>query len=396
MPQAISPSRPEVPPRSRSARGLAIAACTSLLVLAASTTLPAQAQRLLDGRSGGSEVGFTVRWFEPDSGGRPIRLLAWYPADGGGTAMDFGDYLETANRAGSGEWSDHLRARELATARRQFFPPSDSLWQVLARMPVGARRDATPSRGRHPVVLHLLGLGDWSLESTVLWERLASEGHVVAVLSQLPDSPTGAFRFGTPMLTLHLSDARRAMALLHHLPASNPEKVTVIGHSSGGLVALLLAASDSTIDGVVTLDGSAGTRDGVAVLDSLGWDPAGLAVPVLDLYRAANSTRDLSRVDPISRTWRTAVSIGGDRPPMIATHFDFQNWPLYAGSTGFPDPRGEPARPTERGIEIYMGVVELVSRWLGNTANPQAAIDTWLLSRPVEAIPVGVSHALAP
>ena len=171
---------------------------------------------------GPHRVGFTVRWIDPDSTGRPGRLLIWYPADTGGALLRFGDYLAAGGSGGPTDWAATLTARELDTGRRQFSPASDSLWSALARLPVAARRDPLAAPGAHRLVLHLLGLGDWSLESTLLWERLASEGFIVGVVSQVPETLEGGFPFGVATIQRQLADAERGLAALRRFPGADP------------------------------------------------------------------------------------------------------------------------------------------------------------------------------
>ncbi len=341
-------------------------------------------------RHGPHRVGFTVRWIDPDTTGRPGRLLIWYPADTGGTSLRFGDYLEAGGSGGATDWAAALAARELDTGRRQFSPASDSLWSALAMLPVAARRDPRPAPGAHRLVLHLLGLGDWSLESTLLWERLASEGFIVGVVSQLPETPEGGFSFGIATIQRQMADAERGLAALRRLPGARAEDATLMGHSSGGLEAVLLASRLDGIGRVVALDGSAGTRDGVAVLDSLGWSPSSLRVPFLDVYRVANSVRDLSKMRQVSSRYRTAVRVGGLRPPDIITHFDFQNWPVYSTALEVPDPRGEPARPAARAAEVYRTVAEIVATWLDAGPDATEQVRAVIAGRPADVAPIAL------
>ena len=43
-----------------------------------------------------------------------------------------------------------------------------------------------------------------------------------------------------------------------------------------------------------------------------------------------------------------------------ATHFDFQNWPLYAVLTGVSDSRGESYRSSEHGRDVNVSAVRLM------------------------------------
>ena len=335
----------------------------------------------------GVPVGFTTHWIETPESERPLRLLVWYPGTSGGESLTFGNYLDIAAATGRGPWGASLRERELETARKQFSPASDSLWHILAARPVAARRDMVVAPGEHPVILHLLGLGNWSLESTVMWEQLAAAGYVVVVVSQLPIQPEEGFRFGTPMIHQLRDDALRGIKALPVVEGADPRRIVVAGHSIGGLVGLLLAAQVPEIEAVISLDGSASTRDGVAALDSLEWSAGQIRVPVLDVYRNANPMRDRSLMQRIDPQLLTSVMIGGVRPPEIVTHFDFQNWPLYSTWLGVADPRGEPARPASSGALAYQAVIGIVRAWLSGSMN-QAAIQGWLAEHAPHEVPI--------
>lgn len=364
----------------------------ALVVVALAGAVPAAITAQASAEAPSSGIGFTVRTLRSaDGASRPVRLLIWYPALSDGTPMQFGDYLGAAARDTVGDaWLVALGRRERETGRRQFSPASDSLLRVIESRPVPARLDATPRAGRHPAVVHLLGLGDWSLESTELWERLAADGSVVAVVAQVPGEPEAGFSFGTTELLRQARDARRAIGLLGEEPMVDRDRFFLVGHSSGGLVALLLASDTPGLRGIAMLDGSAATRDGAVVLDSLAWSAASVAVPVLNLYRAANRDRDLRALAVLPRQLRIDIEIGGDRPPTIVTHFDFQNWPLYAIATGVPDPRGVPARPAATGAVAYRTVIDLVRRWV---RAPHVAIDSihqWVARQPNDVVPVHI------
>ena len=63
---------------------------------------------------------------------------------------------------------------------------------------------------------------------------------------------------------LQLEDMRAALLHLTAMPNVSSERVGLLGHSSGAVVALLLAADNDRVHGVVSLDGSMNREEGRA------------------------------------------------------------------------------------------------------------------------------------
>lgn len=317
-------------------------------------------------------VGFTARWMADTTrsfGGdpaRPLRILVWYPAvAGSGTAMRYTDYLGI--QPADPRFEDYAAAlarHDRETARRQFSPASDSLLALVEETPVAARRDARPGKGPYPFVIHSLGLGDYQLESTVLWEYLASHGYAVAVVPQVGPEPGQRLGFDPASVRTQVLDidiARRALAGEPWLDAG---RVGLLGHSFGGLAALVYESDHGGLGAIVTLDGSAVTENGIALANREGWTFRSASAPILNLFRATSPARDLSLFASASGADRYHVVVGDTVPPDRATHFDFQNWPVFGELVGVADPRGEASRPGDRGVAFYLTVCRLVRGFL--------------------------------
>jgi hypothetical protein len=307
---------------------------------------------------------------------RPVRILVWYPARAGaGTPMRYGDYLRIEPRdARFLDYAASLTARDRDTARRQFSPASDSLLGIVKALTVAARRDAPPAAGPFPLVLHSLGLNDYQLESTVLWEYLASHGYVVAVVPQVGAALGEGLRFGNVELHTQALDLGVAIAELVREPWVDGGRVGLVGHSFGALAALYFANENTDVDVVVSLDGSIGTDAGAELARRVGWTFASVTAPLFDLYRARTDAQDRSIVDSLRHIDRYVVILGDTAAPRRATHFDFQNWPVIGAVAGVEDPRGARWRPGEQGVRFYLTVCRLTRSFLAGTLKGETAV----------------------
>lgn len=122
--------------------------------------------------------------------GRPMRAYVWYPAaTTSGQQMHFEDYFE---RMGSelGEsstaWRDYHIREMMGGPMAPVFPNgiSEADRTKILTAQVAARANATPSPGRHPLVLMYGGL----FTQSVMAEYLASHGYVVLVTPQMGTS----------------------------------------------------------------------------------------------------------------------------------------------------------------------------------------------------------------
>ncbi len=331
------------------------------------------------------EVGFKVLFLFDDTrsfatagagsssyAGRPVRILLWYPArPSDKTAMTFGDVI----RLSSGDrrftsFNETLVDRDLDTAHRQFSPADfGGKFQSLMRVATAAHRDAPNARGRFPLVLHSLGRNNYQQESTVLWEFLASHGYVVANVPQLGSSPERSrLQFELADLETQARDLEYALAALVRAENVDSSKVSLLGHSSGGIAALLVATRNRNVDALVGLDSSTTTGEGAALVRSAGWWPAqSFETPALELYAGGKRGLDLSLLEELQHSEIYSAALGTGTPPTMATHFDFQNWPLFSLVSGEEDPRGRPARSAAYGARIYHAACLLTRMFLDAT-----------------------------
>jgi pimeloyl-ACP methyl ester carboxylesterase len=328
----------------------------------------------------------------PGFSARPIKLLVWYPSRvGQRQPMSFSDYL------GMGcadprfaAYDKMMAARDLDTARRQFNPPSDDLLKALGGARTHASRDTPIAEGRFPLVVHSLGQNDYQLESTVLWEYLASQGFVVAVVPQMGGDPSQRLTFAPASLEIQVADLAFAVGHLSALPYVDPAHLGLIGHSFGGAASLILASRNPNVDAVASLEGAEAAPDGPATLAAVDWGPWKVRAPVLELY-AVGPEKDFDAIKSLSSSQVYRVGLGTGLNPTRATHFDFQNWPIYSTLLALDDPRGAAFRPRDLGSDFYLWAVKIVYAFLDGTLRSHADSLRVVTGRePLREVPEGL------
>ncbi len=167
----------------------------------------------------------------------------WYPAEEGGRAMTFRDYLKRDEKS---ELLDHFIADEVI-----------------------AKADAPAQKKKYPLVLIAQGNGEDAADQAILSEYLASNGFVVAsvpspMIAKAMTSESQIASFAEEQADA-LEKARK-VAISEKLAL--PKRTVVIGHSFGARSALLLTMRDSGIRALISLDGGIGTATGTAELEA--------------------------------------------------------------------------------------------------------------------------------
>lgn len=359
-----------------------------LLLLNACLILPGFAQQAaspLWGKlsPGTYPVGFFTKWLidhtriyqdtdtlEMGSLGRPLRLLVWYPGKPVKSKpyLNFGDYLDVKPTSATFEkWNVILKTKELNTAKRQFAQPAlqDSLSKILFKTPTHAKSDLPRAKGKFPLVIHLLGSNDYQLESTTLWEYLASHGYLIIVIPQIGNHISKlSAPFSLETVERQAEDLAITLQFLKQSDLSQSidfKKVGLIGHSLGGAVILKYLTQHQT-DAVVFLDGAIQDKESKALLSNFTWQKGAISKGLLNLY--AGFRKDMLE-QPVFNTFSGTPQF--HIAFQKATHFDFQQWPLYALLTQTDDPRGISFRSSREGADYYYAICDLVLQFLDYT-----------------------------
>ena len=288
--------------------------------------------------------------FSPDLAGRPLRVTVWYPADRQRTAaMHYGEYVHVPGPVAFADLDSILEKRDRAIA--ELSVGKGRLSDLFATV-VAAHPDAHPAEGHFPLVLYVGGLNADSTSNTVLAEYLASWGYVFAAIPLLGPTDEQPMQARTsPDLERTVRDLEFAWSLLRDVREVDGRRLAVIGHSLGGIEAVLFAMRNADVSAVVGLDGTYGFAGATSVLTGFyDYTPQRMRAAFLDLRRPdgdQGGAVDLSAVKSFRHSERTLVALKGMHHSdfgsfaMIANRFDLGSSPGYVDHYGWTRETGD-------------------------------------------------------
>jgi len=234
--------------------------------LLALSSIPADAPAIWAGIESGPHLVGATR--TKDAG---QDVTSWYPASSGGRAARLRDFSEQA----SGLVAALVGAGVDAKIANGYV---DS---VLA-----SRWDATPAKGKWPLVLIAQGNQQDAFDQAVLAEIVASHGFVVATVpSPTIKTPMKSADDVGPFAQRQAEDLLSAVAALTSAGHVDTTRIAMVGHSFGARAALLLAMHDARVKGLVSLDGGIGTSTAQESFKTAKWFSRERGtVPVLHFY----------------------------------------------------------------------------------------------------------------
>lgn len=226
----------------------------------------------------------------PTSGerARPMQMLLWYPAQGGGSRTRYVDYVATEAtedlfERSPAELNAFLEKQAGVAAARIGAERA----QVLLSQDMGARREARALTGRFPVVLYGPGVGGAAHEAADLAEVLASHGYVV-LASRSRGAHTRLMTSDRTGIEAQVRDYQFLMAYARSLPQADLERVALVGWSWGGMTNVFAAERDSRVRALVSLDGTREPEFTKAIA------PTAITVPWLYVQRHPETVAELA------------------------------------------------------------------------------------------------------
>jgi hypothetical protein len=216
--------------------------------------------------------------------GRQMQINVWYPAKSNGTSMVFEDYVHllaqeidfsplTDKKRNDGTAKFIQQANELA---RNDSRVSSGLSSVM-KFPVAARRNASPVKGRFPIVVYL----DSAARHHILCEYLASHGYVVAATS-IKGSFEEELDVALTGIETLAADIQFVVGSMKGWSNAAPDQVALIGLGITASGALNAQMRNSDIDALVSLEGGITTLFEDRMLKRLPFfDLASVRVPLL-------------------------------------------------------------------------------------------------------------------
>jgi Dipeptidyl aminopeptidases/acylaminoacyl-peptidases len=270
------------------------------------------------------------RRFVAASALRPVRINVWYPAASNSRVpMKFGDYVGSARTPGFADDEARVRSDDLGgegRGLRGLFKTQAAFKELMAT-PTLAHRDAPLEKGKFPIIVYSLGQGDYTQENTPLCEYLASRGFVVVSVPGLGTSPRRSVMFvhDEPSYDNQVRDLAFALStVIARFPSADGRRIAAVGHSMGGVYALMLAMRYSIIQTVVGLDPSfVASRPSYfyRYQQAPEYDAANFTGSLLALHKPDDA--DMAIVDSLRFTDRTLITVDS------TVHADFNGFPTY-------------------------------------------------------------------
>ncbi len=273
---------------------------------------------------------------------RPIQISIWYPAQKGGSAMMFRDYVnlvgtEVNFRELTDEVKTEARDNFFRGALQQGVTPEEL--DELMDVSMVAVKDAAAQQGSFPLIVFAQGGNMSSPANAVLCEYLASHGYIVATCPSVGKDA----RQITPdfaSLNAQVDDLEFIIGYMKSFPHVDGGKLGLIGFSFGGGAIIDLQLRNMYADALVSLDGNDGFTNGVQLIQqSPFYNIAKLRVPFMRLSQVAGPQA------PIDLTFYNAMKFNKKYLASFPDlrHIDFTTFAmieeLVPNSTG--QPRGD-------------------------------------------------------
>lgn len=290
-----------------------------------------------------------TREYKPDSDTsdylhyRPIDLDIWYPAepDSEDTTASFSNLMglleKRANYYTNSEIGNGI-TQAIAESFTQAVQCSNP--QQLLNFKTESYKEASPVKGKFPLIIYMASYNGMCYENFSLFEKLASEGYVVASINSIGRYP-GDMTMKNADMMKQVEDALASIKVLRSEDNIDFSKVGVVGYSWGGLSGAVLANKMTDISCIISLDGSEFHHYGQAddedadfngIVSSLDFEGMSLNIPYLRLE--SNPEMSLDQKDSV---YDFRQKLAGDQMILKVNstdHGDFSCLPSFVRKSG--------------------------------------------------------------
>jgi len=287
-------------------------------------------------KQGPYSVGFRMEWKYDyarswGNGARPLRINIWYPAvKTTGKKMLYEKYVfNTPPDSSFTEYNNALVKYDVGDSTKSLlgcYDGSQLYFKNLLKTPVNAVFGAAAGNGKYPVIIYSLGQNDYTQESTVLCEFLASNGYIVISVPQWGPLPRKHFLMidEEQSFETQVRDLEFITAMACQMPNADRNKIVAAGHSMGGVYSLLLAMRNKNIRMVIGLDASFTSYQESYTLKYWNlpyYDQWNFRIPLIQLCKKEEPRND-EVVNALKFSERYIITF----PKLI--HSDFSSFPM--------------------------------------------------------------------
>jgi hypothetical protein len=180
---------------------------------------------------------------------RRVRLSIWYPAvSKSRPCLNLKNYVDLHQ--------SHTEPDGVSTFREwaRRMKTEESRLDVILGSSTTACRDATPMKGRFPLIVYAASFRAPAYENHAMFEHLAGQGFVVVAIPSV-----GIDASGMTMDKIGVENQFRDLELAYRqalrLPLIDPRRVGTMGFSLGAVPAALLALRDQSVRACASIDG---------------------------------------------------------------------------------------------------------------------------------------------
>ena len=311
---------------------------------------------------------FDIKTEHPRADVRPIRISVWYPAI---IENESNMLFETFVKA-QHEDPYFSKLNEVMTdydmwSYKGMFKKDKLIIEKFMKKETNVFYNAKPIDESFPLIVYSSGWFSRSPDNILMAEYLASRGYIIISVPQLGTGSTiFDFKVTEDRIQTQVDDLKFALDFSIQKFNVDQKRITSVGFSIGGIVALWLAQLDERIDAVIGLDGSYIFKEW-AKLSSKGHDTKNKTFPIITFHRGHE--KQLKNVDYRfieQLNWSDRIIFNIPK----STHGEFYDEPYLINLMKVPWVRPE-FNTMDEAFLIHVRVIMLMDRLLSMLADQE-------------------------